>query len=84
MLYQALIGAWPLGGDRRRLRRRIEDYAIKAAREGKLETSWLNPNEDYEKGLRDFVRAILDRNRVRPVPRIRLRRLRAAPRCSAR
>ena len=45
---------------------RIEDYAIKAAREGKLETSWLNPNEDYEQGLRGFVRAILDRSRAGP------------------
>ena len=42
---------------------RIEDYALKAAREGKLETSWLNPNEDYEQGLRGFIRAILDRGR---------------------
>ena len=41
-------------------------YAIKAAREGKLETSWLNPNEDYERGLREFVRAILDRDRSAP------------------
>ncbi len=43
---------------------RIEAYAVKAAREGKLETSWLNPNEDYEEGLRGFVRAILDRKRA--------------------
>jgi (1->4)-alpha-D-glucan 1-alpha-D-glucosylmutase len=63
MLYQALVGAWPaepVGDD---FVRRIEDYAIKAAREGKLETSWVNPDEDYERGLRDFVHAILDRHR---------------------
>ena len=55
MLYQALIGAWPLAPIDDDFVQRIEDYAIKAAREGKLETSWLNPDEDYEQGLRDFV-----------------------------
>ena len=59
MLYQALIGAWP--------ERRSEDftermvaYAIKAAREGKEETSWTNNNEAYETGLTQFVRTLLD------------------------
>jgi (1->4)-alpha-D-glucan 1-alpha-D-glucosylmutase len=62
MLYQTLIGAWALGPIDKDFVRRIEDYAIKAAREGKLETSWLNPDGDYEQGLRGFVRAILDRD----------------------
>src|SRR5262249_36528745 len=39
MLYQALIGAWsPLNSDAE-FAGRVEGYAIKAAREGKLETS---------------------------------------------
>jgi (1->4)-alpha-D-glucan 1-alpha-D-glucosylmutase len=63
MLYQALIGAWPHEPIGEIFVRRIEDYAIKAAREGKLETSWLNPNEDYENGLLGFIRAMLDRER---------------------
>jgi len=29
---------------------RIQAYALKAAREGKQETSWLNPNQTYEAG----------------------------------
>jgi (1->4)-alpha-D-glucan 1-alpha-D-glucosylmutase len=66
MLYQALIGAWPLTPIDSDFVQRIEDYTIKAARESKLETSWLNPDEDYERGLRDFVRAILDRERSGP------------------
>ena len=66
MLYQALIGAWPLTPIDKDLVSRIEAFALKAAREGKLETSWLNPDEDYEQGLRDFVRAILDRERSGP------------------
>jgi (1->4)-alpha-D-glucan 1-alpha-D-glucosylmutase len=63
MLYQTLIGAWLPGAIDQDFIQRIEDYAIKAAREGKLETSWLNPDEAYENGLRGFVRAMLDRNR---------------------
>ena len=35
-------------------------YAVKAAREGKVETSWTNPNEAYEDALAAFVRDVLD------------------------
>jgi (1->4)-alpha-D-glucan 1-alpha-D-glucosylmutase len=62
MLYQALIGAW-LGRPDRDFTQRMQAYALKAAREGKQETSWNNPNEAYEHGLHDFVAAILDPQR---------------------
>jgi (1->4)-alpha-D-glucan 1-alpha-D-glucosylmutase len=55
MIYQALIGAWPLDGDVER----FQAYARKAAREGKEETSWLDPDELYETGLAGFIAAIL-------------------------
>ena len=32
---------------------------LKAAREAKLRTSWINPNEAYEAALKAFVRALL-------------------------
>src|SRR5215213_6735558 len=60
MLYQALLGAWPLGRGDDSFRERMQAYALKAAREGKQETSWLNPNEGYERGLRTFIDRILD------------------------
>ncbi len=60
MLYQALIGAWPLDGCEDKFPERIEAYALKAAREGKQETSWLNPNEAYETGLKMFIARVLD------------------------
>jgi (1->4)-alpha-D-glucan 1-alpha-D-glucosylmutase len=60
MLYQALLGAWPLGRRDDSFRERIQAYALKAAREGKQETSWLNPHEAYEAGLRTFIERILD------------------------
>ena len=59
MLYQALIGVWP-GETSDDLVKRVQGYALKAAREGKQETSWTNPDEAYEKALNDYVAALLD------------------------
>lgn len=64
LLYQTLIGSWPLGEiDAQMLaayRERIENYMLKAVREAKVHTSWMNVNEDYESALRQFVSALLD------------------------
>jgi (1->4)-alpha-D-glucan 1-alpha-D-glucosylmutase len=58
MLYQSLLGAWrPDDGS---LPERLQAYALKAAREGKQETSWLNPHAAYEAGLKTFIERILD------------------------
>jgi (1->4)-alpha-D-glucan 1-alpha-D-glucosylmutase len=62
MLYQALLGAWPAGERDESFLQRMQAYALKAAREGKQETSWLNPNDGYEKGLHLFLERILDRS----------------------
>lgn len=59
MLYQALIGAWPKALDETFVAR-MKAYALKAAREAKLETSWLNPYEHYEQGVAAFIERILD------------------------
>lgn len=64
LLYQVLLGAWPL--DEREaasdeFRERIQAYAIKAAREAKSETAWLNPDEEYERCLTDFVARLLEK-----------------------
>jgi (1->4)-alpha-D-glucan 1-alpha-D-glucosylmutase len=60
MLYQALLGGWPAGETDTTFAERMQAYALKAAREGKQETSWLNPNQAYEAGLRTFIERILD------------------------
>ena len=52
-LYQALVGAWPLPAER------AVAYALKAAKEAKVHTSWLAPDPDYDGALDSFVRAIL-------------------------
>ncbi|MHB1843282.1 MAG: malto-oligosyltrehalose synthase [Deltaproteobacteria bacterium] len=63
LLYQTLLGIWPLGelseATWEALRQRIGAYALKAAREAKLCTSWVNPDLAYEKALVDFVRCLL-------------------------
>ena len=59
MLYQALIGAWPDTVDGSFVKR-MQEYALKAAREGKEQTSWTDPDETYEAVLRDFVAGLLD------------------------
>jgi len=59
MLYQALVGAWPADGRSEDFAARSQAYAVKAAREGKIETSWLDPDETYERGLTGFIDDIL-------------------------
>lgn len=63
LIYQTLIGVWdPYHPDQdlRMLTQRLQDYVIKAAREAKSATSWLNPSPDYEQGVKDFVASLLE------------------------
>jgi len=53
LLYQTLVGAWPLDLDR------ALAYVQKAAREAKTHTSWTDPDPDYESALRGFVSGLL-------------------------
>jgi (1->4)-alpha-D-glucan 1-alpha-D-glucosylmutase len=63
LLYQSLVGTWPLepmdDAQREEYIQRITNYMEKALREAKLHTSWMNPSEDYETAVMDFVRRIL-------------------------
>jgi (1->4)-alpha-D-glucan 1-alpha-D-glucosylmutase len=64
-LYQTLLGAWPSQpvvdeDDWKQLRERIEAYMLKALREAKENTSWINRNEEYENAVSSFVRALLN------------------------
>ena len=60
LLYQTMIGAWPLDEEEApAFGERLKAYAIKAAREAKLHTSWLDPDEAYERALTEFVEAVL-------------------------
>lgn len=52
-LYQTLAGAWPIGADR------LLPYLLKAAREAKTHTSWMEPDQEYEEALRSFASSLL-------------------------
>jgi (1->4)-alpha-D-glucan 1-alpha-D-glucosylmutase len=52
--YQALIGIWP-GEVSERLVERLKAYMLKAAREAKQHTSWINADTEYEAALERFV-----------------------------
>ncbi|MFC1929487.1 malto-oligosyltrehalose synthase [Chloroflexota bacterium] len=61
LLYQTLIGAWPLHQrEVPEFKERLKAYMIKAAREAKSITSWLNMNLKYEDALLGFIDAILE------------------------
>ncbi len=62
LFYQTLAGVWPLDeADWPALPDRLAAYMVKARREAKSETSWLQPNEAYERGLVRFVGTVLGR-----------------------
>ncbi|WP_297295165.1 malto-oligosyltrehalose synthase [uncultured Methylovirgula sp.] len=64
ILFQAVVGAWPLDlvwSDRRGCAdycARLAIWQRKALREAKLRTDWSVPNEAYETAARDFLLAI--------------------------
>jgi (1->4)-alpha-D-glucan 1-alpha-D-glucosylmutase len=64
LLYQTLVGAWPVEPlrpeDFPHFRERIASYMQKAILEAKVHTSWVNPNEEYDAAVRNFVYRILD------------------------
>jgi len=53
LLYQTLIGAWPISQER------CWQYMLKACREAKSRTSWHEPNLGYEENIRGFVESSL-------------------------
>jgi len=63
LIYQTLLGAWPFGpfSDEIRMqwRERLQAYMVKALREAKATSSWLNPDEIYEQTVMKFLARIL-------------------------
>jgi (1->4)-alpha-D-glucan 1-alpha-D-glucosylmutase len=59
LFYQILVSQWE-GSDRENLEERICDYMVKASRESKLRTSWLNEDQVYEEALLTLVRGVLN------------------------
>jgi (1->4)-alpha-D-glucan 1-alpha-D-glucosylmutase len=63
LFYQTLIGAWPVelssAEEFADFRQRMNDYMLKAIKEAKVHTSWVNPNEPYNQAVSKFVEEVL-------------------------
>jgi (1->4)-alpha-D-glucan 1-alpha-D-glucosylmutase len=63
LLYQTLLGTWPLEpmspADEADYRERIVTYMLKAMREAKVFTSWLNPSPAHERAMTRFIDTVL-------------------------
>ena len=53
LLYQTLIGAWPITVER------VQEYMLKAVREAKQQTSWTANNAEFEDALHKFIEAVM-------------------------
>jgi (1->4)-alpha-D-glucan 1-alpha-D-glucosylmutase len=69
LLYQTLLGTWPIrvDGEPESLPaaeyvERIQAYMDKALHEAKINTSWIQPNEEWDAAMHDFAGKILEAN----------------------
>jgi (1->4)-alpha-D-glucan 1-alpha-D-glucosylmutase len=53
IVYQTLVGAWPLSFER------LREHLLKVAREAKRSTSWHRPDEQYEQALFSFAEKLV-------------------------
>jgi (1->4)-alpha-D-glucan 1-alpha-D-glucosylmutase len=62
LFYQTLLGSWPLGATEATPEyiERIQAYMAKALKEAKMNTSWIQPNEQWDSAMSDFVAHVLD------------------------
>jgi (1->4)-alpha-D-glucan 1-alpha-D-glucosylmutase len=77
LLYQTLLGTWLMQSDGEPESvpsadyiQRIQAYMTKALKEAKINTSWIQPNEEWDAAMHDFVARILDsspRNKFLPL-----------------
>jgi len=59
LIWQTLVGTWPIDADR------LTDYLLKAVREAKVHTAWVDGDAAYEEGVVGFAAALLDDEAVR-------------------
>ena len=77
LLYQTLLGTWPMEANGEpqpaatpEYIERIQAYMAKALHEAKINTSWIQPNEQWDAAMHDFVAKILNgspRNKFLPI-----------------
>lgn len=63
LLYQTLLGSWPLDpSEHEHFPSRVSEFLLKAAREAKTYTAWVLPDEQHEKALLRFAQEVLSPN----------------------
>jgi len=61
LLYQTLLGTYPFQDfNQDKYLDRISEYIVKAVREAKRHTAWLEPDVEYEKAFTNFLQQILE------------------------
>jgi (1->4)-alpha-D-glucan 1-alpha-D-glucosylmutase len=53
LVWQTLVGTWPISGSR------LEHYLLKAVREAKVHTAWVDGDPHYEEEVVAFARAVV-------------------------
>jgi (1->4)-alpha-D-glucan 1-alpha-D-glucosylmutase len=76
LFYQTLLGTWPIDATGHAEKTvdpeyisRIQAYMAKALKEAKINTSWIQPNEQWDAAVNEFVARVLDpsdKNRFLP------------------
>jgi len=61
LLWQTVVGAWPIDGDR------LAGYMTKAVREAKRRTSWVEPDQEYEAAVLALAARALDPELAGPI-----------------
>src|SRR5205085_12195045 len=68
LLYQTLLGTWPVDAGGKAVAEasdeyiaRIQEYMAKALKEAKINTSWIQPNEQWDNAVKEFIARVLER-----------------------
>jgi (1->4)-alpha-D-glucan 1-alpha-D-glucosylmutase len=61
LVYQTLVGAWPIEEER------LDAYLEKALREGKVNSNWLDPDLEHERRVQEFARGAAEAMRGDPL-----------------
>jgi (1->4)-alpha-D-glucan 1-alpha-D-glucosylmutase len=67
LFYQTLLGTWPMNAAGQAEKTvdaeyigRLQAYMAKALKEAKMNTSWIQPNEQWDAAMNEFVARVLD------------------------
>ncbi len=69
LMWQVIVGAWPISADR------LTAYLKKATREAKLHTTWTEPVESYDTAVRQFAEAAIADSQITKLISVFVQRL---------